>query len=59
MHISLATGLGSGPRRRDPRDAEGPPQLLRAPGVIGTGRIGAALTVDPGVWAGAEDLAFA
>jgi len=60
MHISLGTGLGAGPRRRGPQaPAEGPPRLLRGPGLVGAGRIGAALTADPGVWAGAEELAFA
>jgi len=57
MQLSLGTGLALGRLRRTaPRP--GIPTLLRPPSLTGTGRIGAALGVDPGEWSGAERLAF-
>jgi hypothetical protein len=52
----LDAGIGAG--RRGP-EAPGAPRLIDAPRIAGSGRIGAALTLDPGVWDGAERLAVA
>jgi hypothetical protein len=50
--LSLGTGVGfRGRRPGGPPPAE-PPRLLAAPRLVGSGRIGAPLAVDPGVWRG-------
>ena len=60
MQISLGTGFEAGRRRVGPRPAAGAPALVRAPALIGDGRIGAApLAVDPGAWTGALRFEFA
>ena len=58
MRLSLGTGL-DGWRRpailaapRAPGAARTPPAVLVLPSLSGTGRIGAALRVDPGRWGG-------
>lgn len=64
MQTRLGAGLGPGfgtgldAGRRGP-DAPGAPLLLQAPRIAGSGRIGVALALDPGVWRGAERLAVA
>lgn len=52
----LDAGIGAG--RRGP-EAPAAPRLIDAPRIAGSGRIGEDLTVDPGVWDGAERLAVA
>ena len=54
MQISLGTGLAAG--RRGPSRAPGAPTLVRPPTLVGTGRIGAPLAVEPGDWTGAARL---
>jgi hypothetical protein len=59
MQLSLGTGLGLGRLRRPAPAEPGVPALVRPPALIGDGRIGAPLTVDPGDWTGAARLAVA
>lgn len=59
MQLFLGTGLAFGRPRRPGPAGPGAPALVRAPGLIGTGRIGETLAIDPGDWTGAERLAFA
>jgi hypothetical protein len=64
MQTRLGAGLGPGfgtgldAGRRGP-EAPGAPRLIEAPRIAGSGRIGEDLTLDPGVWNGAERLAVA
>lgn len=52
----LDAGIGAG---RSGPEAPGAPRLIDAPRIAGSGRIGEDLTLDPGVWRGAERLAVA
>ena len=52
--LSLGTGVAG---RRHGRDRR-PPAPIRAPALVGSGTIGAAVAVDPGDWSGAVALAL-
>jgi hypothetical protein len=58
LGLSLGTGIDSrlhariGPGRTPPARAAVAPALLEVPRLTGTGKIGSAVTVDPGVWIG-------
>jgi hypothetical protein len=59
QQISIGTGLTLGQRQRAGRRMPpAPPTLLRAPALLGDGRIGSETAIDPGLWAGAERLGF-
>ncbi len=61
--MSIGTGMDSGASkamRAKPGPAKDrPPVLVGAPALSGTGRIGAMMTVDPGVWSGTPAPALA
>ena len=59
MQLFLGTGLALGRPRRGGPAVPVAPALVRPPALVGTGRIGATLAVDPGDWTGADRLAFA
>ncbi len=61
MQLFLGTGLAADPRGRGrplPPPVT-PPRAVRPPSLVGTGRIGEPLAVDPGAWTGALRFGFA
>ncbi|MBP7003000.1 hypothetical protein [Amaricoccus sp.] len=58
MQLFLGTGLASA-RHMPGGPPDGTPRATRPPALVGAGRVGERLGVDPGVWSGARGLGFA
>ena len=64
LGLSLGTGIDSrlharvGPGRIPPAPGAAAPALLAGPRLTGSGKIGSAVSVDPGVWSGSPRLAL-